>query len=243
MRIALVDDSPEALEELRKMLEDRLVLLTSPALDQSKNEILTFPDGETLISRFAAGSYDFVCLDIYMKDLSGIDTARKIRETDGNVPIVFISSSNDFASESYSVHAAYYLLKPYSKADVEKMLRAVVPAIVSSFRVLTLADGTHIPVDSIIYADSAGHYATLHLRGKREHRMRINYADLEKLLAPYHCFSNCYKGILVNFQYVDGFTKDQVILQGAPCLPVSRRRYAAIKQEFADYTFRQLQQM
>lgn len=243
MRIALVDDSPQALGALRKMLENRIPLIISPALDQTGNEILTFSDGESLLERYAAGSYDLICLDIYMAGLSGIDTARRVREIDADVPIVFITTSNDFASESYAVHAAGYLLKPYTEKDVDRMLRSLAPAIISSVRTVNLSDGTRLPVDSIIYTDNHGHYATFHLRTGREHRLRLNYADLEMMLSPYSCFCSCYKGVLVNFQYVEGFTKDQIILRGGVCIPVSRRRYTAIKQEFADYTFRQLQQM
>lgn len=243
MRIALVDDSQAALSSLRMMLEDRLGFLASPALDQAGNEILAFSDGESFLKQYAAGSYDLICLDIYMQGLTGIEVAARVRETDTAVSIVFITTSNDFASESYAVHAAYYLLKPYTAHDVDRMLEAVAPSVISSSRVLSLSDGTRIPVDGILYAENQGHYATLHLRGDRQHRLRMNHSDLEKLLVPYGCFCSCYKGILVNFQYVDGFTKDQIILKGGSCIPVSRRRYAAIKQEFADYTFSRLQKM
>lgn len=243
MRIALVDDSRQALDTLRQRLTERMVFLTSPALDQSDNEILTFTDGESLLKEFMPGSYDLICLDIYMENIGGIETARLIRERDEDVPIVFITTSNDFASESYAVHAAYYLLKPYTENDLDRMLMTVLPVIASSARILSLPDGTRIPVDSIIYADNQGHYATLHLRGNRQHRLRINHTDLEKLLSSYDCFCSCFKGVLVNFRYVEGFTKDQIILKGGSFIPVSRRRYAAIKQEFAEYTFRQLQRM
>jgi len=243
MRIALVDDSAEERGALRQMLEDRLSVHMPLLSKNSKDNIRAFSSGEDFLDVFSAKSFDLICLDIYMKELSGIDTAKKIRESDKDVPIVFITTSNDFASESYAVHASFYLLKPYTDSDVDRMLETVLPSIAASARVLELSDGTRIPVDSILYADSQGHYASFHLRGGREQRIRINHADLEKMLSPFDCFCSCSRGILVNFQYVEGFTSDQIILTEGLRIPVSRRRYAATKQEFADYTFRQLQQM
>lgn len=46
-----------------------------------------------------------------MDKLTGVDVARKIRERDSNVKIVFSTTSNEFASESYEVNACYYLRK------------------------------------------------------------------------------------------------------------------------------------
>ena len=44
---------------------------------------------------------ELLFLDIYMKELNGMETARRIRELECKVPIVFLTSSRDFAVESY----------------------------------------------------------------------------------------------------------------------------------------------
>ena len=97
MRVAFPDDDPNELKILHTYFND----LT----DSSTISIDNFSSGEEFLSRFTAGLYDLVVLDIFMGDLTGVDVARKIRETEHNVRLVFCTTSNDFASESYEVAA------------------------------------------------------------------------------------------------------------------------------------------
>ena len=77
---------------------------------------------------------ELLFLDIYMKELNGMETARRIRELECKVPIVFLTSSRDFAVESYEVHASGYLLKPFEEEKLKDLLN----------RILHLSDGTVI---------------------------------------------------------------------------------------------------
>ena len=97
MRVAFIDDDPNELKILHPYFND----LTDP----STISIDDFSSEEEFLSRFTAGLYDLVILDIFMGDLTGVDVARKIRETDHNVRLIFCTTSNDFASESYEVAA------------------------------------------------------------------------------------------------------------------------------------------
>lgn len=44
---------------------------------------------------------DLIILDVIMPLLNGIDAAREIRSNDPQVPIIFLSSSREFAVDSY----------------------------------------------------------------------------------------------------------------------------------------------
>ena len=57
-----------------------------------------------------------------MEKLTGVDAAREIRKKDKKVKIVFITTSNEFASESYEVRAEDYLIKPYDKTRLENVM-------------------------------------------------------------------------------------------------------------------------
>lgn len=56
---------------------------------------------------------DIILLDIVMPLLNGMDTARELRAQDTAVKIIFLTSSPEFALESYEVRAQDYLLKPH----------------------------------------------------------------------------------------------------------------------------------
>ena len=104
MRIAIVDDDAQMRTRLRDCLND---LLGNSA------GIAAFPSGEDFLAGWEAGRFDVILLDIFMESLTGMDVARKIRETDGQVKLVFCTTSNEFASESYEVNACYYLLSRF----------------------------------------------------------------------------------------------------------------------------------
>ena len=90
MRVAFIDDDPNELKILHTYFND----LT----DSSTISIDDFSSGEEFLSRFTAGLYDLVTLDIFMGDLTGGDVARKIRETDHNACSKFWKISFCFSS-------------------------------------------------------------------------------------------------------------------------------------------------
>ncbi len=74
-----------------------------------------FSSGEDFLGAFTPGKYDLIFLDIYMDGITGMETAKRIRQTDHDCRIIFITISPEFAVESYNVNASFYLLKPIGK--------------------------------------------------------------------------------------------------------------------------------
>ncbi|HOQ00478.1 MAG TPA: LytTR family DNA-binding domain-containing protein [Acetivibrio clariflavus] len=110
LQIALCDDN---IADLFNMLE----LLNEYKSSKHMNfEYAVFTNGFELISSLNKGKqYDIYCLDIVMPGFTGIDAANEIRSFDKTAPILFFTSSTEFALESYSVKAINYVLKPISK--------------------------------------------------------------------------------------------------------------------------------
>ena len=65
---------------------------------------------------------DLILLDMIMPLLSGMDTARELRQHDPHVPIIFLTSSPEFALESYEVRTFWYLLKPLDEVRFHAVL-------------------------------------------------------------------------------------------------------------------------
>lgn len=61
--------------------------------------------------------YDIVLLDIEMKEMNGIKLAKKIRQSNPTVQIIFISGYSDYICDGYDVEALHYLLKPLDKEN------------------------------------------------------------------------------------------------------------------------------
>ena len=155
MRIALVDDCPNDLSIMHQFLAE--------ALD-TDSVITEFHNGEDFLQHWSADTFDLIVLDIYMEQLTGIEIARVIRETDPNVCLVFATTSNEFASESYEVNACYYLCKPFLKQQVLAMLDRIGQQNLEVSRTVLLPNGEKVLLRSIIYADYASHRVTLHCK-------------------------------------------------------------------------------
>ena len=138
MKVAVVDDSMEDRELLAGTAEETLC-----ALGQGQTFMQLFPSGEMLLKDFQPGKYELVFLDIFLEEgaLNGIGTAERLRALDSRVKLVFVTTSNDFASESYAVRADGYLLKPISRKALEGLLGRMLAAKEESETPVTLPDG------------------------------------------------------------------------------------------------------
>lgn len=232
MRIAFVDDDPNELNILRTYFHD----LT----DSSATSIDEFSSGEAFLSHWTTGLYDLVVLDIFMGNLTGVDVARKIRETDSNVRLVFCTTSNEFASESYEVSACYYLHKPYTEANVKSMLDRLNLAELELTRSLSLPDGQTVILRDIIYADYTSHRMIFHCKKCGEIASRLSFAEIEPKLCAYPYFYSPSRGIIVNFYEVSAQKDDTFIMSDGAYLPISRRKAKDVTNAYSSFRFQQL---
>ena len=113
MKIAVCDDEKSMLEQMEENLKEFETLF----------QIDCYTSGEALLD--SGIYYDLIFLDIDMKGISGIDTARMLRRRDKKVKIVYVTAYEDFRDYAFSVHAFGYLVKPVKRESVHEMIREV----------------------------------------------------------------------------------------------------------------------
>lgn len=231
MNIALVDDDEFQIEQLYTFLTKQL---------GGKFTCDRYTNGESFLQGFTSGSYDLIILDIFMDELTGIDTAKKIREKDASVRLVFSTTSNEFASESYEVNACYYLCKPLDSDKVAQMLDRINIDALENMRTITLPDGTSLILRTVIYADSNGHYINFHLTSGETMETRITFSQLEAMLCAYPFFFSPTKGILVNFHEVSRLKDNTLQMVDGSIIPVSRRKGKAVTDAYSAFRFSKL---
>ncbi len=230
MRIALVDDTPMELELILGILKTEL----------PHAEITTFSNGESFLNAWEDHSYDLILLDIYMDEILGVDVARKVRETDTDVRIVFCTTSNEFACESYEVGANYYLQKPISTASFQRMLQMIRLNEYELNRFITLPDGQRIVLRNITFTEYYNHSIIIHSKKRADLQTRMSQTDWENLLTDYDFLCACSKGIVVNFHEVDRMQDGMFILHNGDAVPISRRKAKDMAEAFAHFRFDQM---
>lgn len=228
VKIAIVDDDAGTRAGLR-------ALLTSETGDAAVIE--EFPGGEEFLSVWSPGACDLILLDIFMGGLTGMDVARKVRETDPAVCIVFGSTSNDFASESYEVNACYYLHKPFRPEGVRAMLDRLSLLGEEKPRTVILPGGVTVPLAEIVYADFARHKVTVHCRSGKTIPVRASFSEVEPLLCAHPEFFSPCKGITVNFGEVAAMENNVFLLSDGTRVPISRRRAKDVREAYSTFRF------
>lgn len=231
MKIAIVDDDTKMQTILRGYLEQ---------LVSGHVQIDCFASGEAFLQVWQPGTFDLVILDIFMDGRTGMDVAREVRAGDREVKLVFCTTSNEFASESYEVDACYYLHKPFGPDRVQAMLDRLDLAEMERLRTVILPDGATVALRSILYADYAAHCVTLHRQGGQCTVCRASFAQVEALLCAYPYFFSPSKGIVVNFYEVAAQKGDTFQMSDGSVLPISRRRAREVLDAYSSFLFQRL---
>ena len=195
-----------------------------------------FPSAEAFLFDYAENqNYDILLLDIEMAKMNGIDLAKKVREGNNRVQIVFITGYPDFMSEGFEVAALHYLMKPVKKEKLFSVLDRAVENLGKKEESLVLETENgvlRVNFSEIMLAEAKGHDTVLTLTSGTE-TAKIGINDLEKKLDT--SFVRSHRSYLVGLRHITRITKTDVILDNATSIPLSRRMYAKVNQKFIDY--------
>lgn len=235
MNIAFVDDECFFREQLENALSSAL-----GSLGVAVNKIDAYSSEKDFFMSWKTGDYDIILLDIFLDGKNGIDMARKIRQADDAVILVFCSSSNEFAAESYEVKAGYYITKPVSEEKLILMFNRLNLANIERNRTVCLPDGHRCLLRHIIYTEYINHTVVFHFKDEQPHSVYMNHSVAEDLLLGYNSFKQINKGCIVNFAMVKRIDNGVFTMQNGANVPISRRRYKEISDAYTKYRFEKM---
>lgn len=185
--------------------------------------ILEFYSGEAVLSSDIF-RYDIVFLDIEMKGMNGIDTAREIRKRNKIVTIIFVTGFSDYVFDGYEVGARGYLMKPFQSAKVKELLEVSLEKMKTDqneYYLLESARGIYkIPWTQILYFASDKRKVFLYTDSK-QYEFYGKLDDLESF-APSE-FLRIHKRYLVNLSKATGVEGSELLLTQVR-LAISRQR-------------------
>jgi len=233
LKIAVCDDNQEELHRVASLLEDyqeEKTVSISLRLFGSSVELASIAQQE---------NFDLYLLDVLMPALNGMELAREIRAFNTAVPILFLTSSPEFAVESYTVHAANYLLKPVSRESLFSALNdisAQQKADRKNYIIVKSNIGVRkILLSQLVYVEAQDRRVIYHLQNGGQVDCIARFSAIAGELLKNIEFIQPHRSYLVNMSYINIIGTMDMELQDHTVLPLAQRRVAEIKEYYLAY--------
>ena len=225
LSIAVCDDEIIECCNMAKRIKGIMEEMKTPCI------IRQFQSGRELLE--ALESFDIVFLDIIMQDLDGMKTAQVFRKQAFDKILIFMSSSREYVFEAYDVEAFQYLLKPVDDRKLKSVLqKAVLKTERRSQEFIIVSrerQKRKLFLDEIYYFEIKGRVVEAHgSEGAFTYYERIG--ELEDKLGG-KGFFRCHKSYLINLKYVDGYNRQEAVLENGEKIVIAKRRYDRFVQE------------
>ena len=223
-RVAIVDDSIKDAEFVKSILYNWA--------DQRQASIKAevFTTAESFLFRYAEDKeWDILLLDIEMGAMDGVTMAKRVRQDNEAVQIVFITGYSDYIAEGYEVAALHYLMKPVNREKLLTVLDRAMEKRKQEERCLNLeayGEMVRIPFYEIRYLDVHQNYVTVH--AKADYTVKRTLGDFEKELDDRFCRVG--RAMILNLKYIQRVTKTEVRLSDGSVLPLPRGAYEPLNR-------------
>ncbi|MBC7886789.1 MAG: response regulator transcription factor [Ferruginibacter sp.] len=238
MKAILVDDEPDGIRTLKKLLERHC--------PQVKIEA-TCANAVMAKQQLEAMKPDLVFLDIQMPGQSGLEMLAALPVK--NFEIIFVTAHNEYLLQALQYSAADYLLKP---VDEDRLMEAVLRAEKrlkegkkeewtetllhnlsnkgnpAEMRLClpTLKGFIILKLDDILYCEAERSYTIFHLEGNKTVTVSKPLLEYDNLLAD-TTFLRIHKSFLINLYHVKEYHRGEggmVIMSNNEAIEVSRRK-------------------
>ena len=233
IKIAFCDDDMEVLHQMNELLDRYRV---------ERNEDITYAAFQSpfeLLTEIEKGIRpDILFLDVVMPGQNGMDVAKEIRQYDTNMKIIFLTSSPEFAVESYSVGAYFYQLKPIWEESFFRLMDAVLAECEKKKKnslILRSKDGiTRIDLQQLEYCEVLGRKLLFHLE---DGAVLESAGSLAGQLMQYSNFFRPHRSFLVNMEYIQNISSRSIKMVNDAEIPIPHGKCSEIKNTYMEYAF------
>lgn len=236
IKIAFCDDDMEVLHQMNELIDRYRV---------ERNEDITYAAFQSpfeLLTEIEKGIRpDILFLDVVMTGQNGMDVAKEIRQYDTNMKIIFLTSSPEFAVESYSVGAYFYQLKPIWEESFFRLMDAVLAECEKKKKnslILRSKDGiTRIDLQQLEYCEVLGRKLLFHLENGAVLESAGSLDDLAGQLMQYSNFFRPHRSFLVNMEYIQNISSRSIKMVNDAEIPIPHGKCSEIKNTYMEYAF------
>lgn len=236
IKIAFCDDEMEVLHQMNELLDRYQV---------ERNEDITYAAFQSpfeLLTEIEKGIRpDILFLDVVMPGQNGMDVAKEIRQYDTNMKIIFLTSSPEFAVESYTVGAYFYQLKPIWEESFFRLMDSVLSECEKKKKnslILRSKDGiTRIDLQQLEYCEVLGRKLLFYLENGAVLESAGSLDNLAGQLMQYSNFFRPHRSFLVNMEYIQNISSRSIKMVNDAVIPIPHGKCSEIKNTYMEYAF------
>jgi len=232
MKIAVCDDDMATREHIATLVKEQI----------RDTAVVTFVSGEEMLK--AKENFDISFLDVKMKELSGMDVAKHIRqeqEQNGSKKsiIIFVTGYEKYMNDAFDVLAFHYLLKPIDEEKFRTVFRRALKELsVAEERtkryILVKSSGVQqkVYVKDIYYIESANKKVIIHTGAG----ILESYGKMEKLeQMTGNGFYRCHRCYLVNMEKIVSYNADTIKVVNGDKLILAQKKYNDFIRHYMKY--------
>lgn len=223
VKICICDDSSEERALINAMVQE---WSRQSGMDVSINE---FPTAESFLFEYEDFLPDIVLLDIEMPGMNGVELAKRLREGNKLIQIVFVTGFSEYIAEGYEVAALHYLLKPVSPGKLFSTLdRALEKQEIDGRRIVleTSAETVQLLLYEIRYIEVNRNYITVY--AEDSYTVKRTLKEIERELDER--FLRVGRSYIVNLHFVSRVTRSEILLRGGGSVPLARGAYETVNR-------------
>jgi len=237
-KIAVCDDDANELDRAAALLGDYLE--SRPQLSASLSR---FKDGWSLVDALErGGDFDLYLLDVLMPGLNGIDVGKSIRRLGRDGAIIYLTTSPDYAVDSYLTQAFFYLLKPVGREPLFEVLDRAMAALRKRKSKVVIVN-THcglrsIPLDDILYVERVDRFMRYYLVSGEtvdSRTIRGSLREASAALLSDGRFAPCGASFVLGLHHVRSVEKNRVLMDSGGWVPVPQSAFADLKRAWMNY--------
>lgn len=183
----------------------------------------------------AKEKFTLYLLDVMMPGINGLAVAREIRSFDDAAEIVFLTSSPDFAYESYGVRALNYLLKPIREEMLFPILDRLSLQTQDPREGLTLKCGStliRVLFSQLAFVEVNGKHLYFNLTDGAVRKVFGTLKEYEPLLLEHEEFMRVHRSYIVNMYQTEELSPTGIRTFSGKNLPVSRLLYPKLQKDY-----------
>lgn len=239
LNIAVVDD----LETDCKRIEE---CIGQYFFDRHKTvSVVRYYNAEDFLKTYRKGEYQIMFLDVIMGEMNGLELAKRLRNGDKDICIIFMSSTRDFVFETFPSAPEGYLCKPFEYAAFAEVMDRTLNKLFAEkkyFKIRLTSGEIDVASEEIVAVLSNNHSVSVKMITGEILESNMLFSNFQTILENEPNFLECNRGIIINMDYALQFRGDTIIMQDKTTYPVRRRGRKDISSRFTIYLARKLRQ-